>query len=45
MTKTKHEEPAVRGVGAYLGGHPTEVPQRGVTTVETPPPDYRGILR
>lgn len=29
MAKTKHEEPAVRGVGAYLGGHATDVVQRG----------------
>ena len=29
MARTKHEEPAVRGVGAYLGGHPNEVQQRG----------------
>lgn len=30
MTKTKQEEPAVRGLGAYLGGHPTETPHRNV---------------
>lgn len=28
MAKTKPEEPAVRGRGAYLGGHPTEATRR-----------------